>query len=112
MNLKLIAVKFATIIIFFLALFSTHLLAQPQLSTKSKRAIKCYQDALSQANLYNLEKAISLLEEAIVIDKKFKDIKSTEQAVGQLPPEIAAGAKIISQWDADTVFFNRRAMRY
>ena len=71
MNLKLIAVKFATIIIFFLALFSTHLLAQPQLSTKSKRAIKCYQDALSQANLYNLEKAISLLEEAIVIDKKF-----------------------------------------
>jgi general secretion pathway protein A len=52
------------------------------------------------------------LEFVVVIDRKFKDIKSAEEATGKLPPEIAAKAKIISQWDADTVFFNRRASQY
>jgi general secretion pathway protein A len=51
------------------------------------------------------------LEFVVVIDKKFRDIKSAEGATGKLPPEIAAKAKIVSQWDADTVFFNRRALR-
>ena len=52
------------------------------------------------------------LEFAVVIDKKFKDINSAQQAAGQLPPKITARVKIISQWDADTVFFNRRTLQY
>ncbi len=49
---------------------------------------------------------------AIVIDKCFKNNKSAEEAVGKLPPVIAGKAKILSQWDADTVFFNRRALQH
>jgi hypothetical protein len=51
-------------------------------------------------------------EFAVVIDKKFKDIKSAEEVKGKLPSEIAIKAKVISQWDTDTVFFNRRELRY
>ena len=49
---------------------------------------------------------------AIVIDKCFNDINLAKEAVGKLPPLIAAKAKILSQWDADTVFFNRRALQH
>jgi len=48
----------------------------------------------------------------IVIDKKYKDINSAREATGKLAPEIASGAKIISQWDTGTVFFNRHEPRY
>lgn len=51
-------------------------------------------------------------EFVIVIDKKFKDINLAGEAMGKLAPEIASGAKIISQWDTGTVFFNRRELRY
>jgi len=29
-----------------------------------------------------------------------------------LPPPIVVKAKILSQWDADTVFFNRKALQH
>jgi general secretion pathway protein A len=49
---------------------------------------------------------------AVVIDKKFKDINSAEEMRRKLPSEIATKAKIISQWNADTVFFRRRPLQY
>ncbi|MGD0279146.1 MAG: AAA family ATPase [Smithella sp.] len=52
------------------------------------------------------------MEFAIVIDKCFKNYSSAEEAVGKLPPVIAAKAKILSQWDTDTVFFNRRVLHH
>jgi hypothetical protein len=48
----------------------------------------------------------------IVIDKCFKNIRAAQEAVGKLPPVIAAKTKILSQWNADTVFFNRRALQH
>jgi len=48
----------------------------------------------------------------VVIDKKFKDIHKAQEAAAKLPPEIGTKAKIISQWNADTVFFNRRPLQY
>ena len=51
-------------------------------------------------------------EFAVVIDKCFKDINAAKESVGKLPPAVASKAKILSQWDADTVFFNRRALQY
>ena len=48
----------------------------------------------------------------IVIDKYFKNIHAAQEAVGKLPPAIAAKTKILSQWNADTVFFNRRALQH
>jgi phage tail protein X len=51
-------------------------------------------------------------EFAIVIDKCFRDIQTAQEAVGKLPPMIAAKAKILSQWNADTVFFNRRVLQH
>lgn len=50
------------------------------------------------------------IEFDVVIDKKFKDVGSARDAAGKLPPAIAAKAKILSGWDADTVFFNRREL--
>jgi general secretion pathway protein A len=58
---------------------------------------------------WNKKEGISF---AIVIDKCFKNIHAAQQAVGKLPPMIAAKTKILSQWNADTVFFNRRALQY
>ena len=52
------------------------------------------------------------IEFAIVIDKCFKNIRAAEEAVGKLPPVIAAKTKILSQWDANTVFFNRHALQH
>jgi general secretion pathway protein A len=52
------------------------------------------------------------VEFAIVIDKCFKNIRAAEEAVGKLPPVIAAKTKILSQWDADTVFFNRHVLQH
>ncbi|KUG22455.1 hypothetical protein ASZ90_007772 [hydrocarbon metagenome] len=49
---------------------------------------------------------------AIVIDKCFKDIHTAQEVIAKLPPVIAAKTKILSQWDANTVFFNRRKLQY
>ena len=46
----------------------------------------------------------------IVIDKSFKNILAAREAVDKLPPMIAVKTKILSQWNADTVFFNRSAL--
>ena len=52
------------------------------------------------------------MEFAIVIDKSFNNYNLAEKAVGKLPPVIAAEVKILTQWDADTVFFNRRVLHH
>ncbi len=57
---------------------------------------------------WNKKEGINFL---IVIDKCFKNIRAAEEASGKLPSAVAAKAKILSQWEADTVFFNRRKLQ-
>jgi general secretion pathway protein A len=64
---------------------------------------------LAFLSFWNNKEGISF---AIVIDKCFKNIRAAEEAVGKLPPMTAAKTKILSQWNADTVFFNRRALQH
>ncbi|MGB5216802.1 MAG: AAA family ATPase [Smithella sp.] len=49
-------------------------------------------------------------EFAVVIDKSFKDMNSAREAIHKLPSNIAGRVKILSHWDEETVFFNRRAL--
>lgn len=49
---------------------------------------------------------------AIVIDKCFKNSLAAQEVIGNLPPIVVAKTKILSQWDADTVFFNRRKLEH
>ena len=63
---------------------------------------------LAFLSFWNNKEGISF---AIVIDKYFKNISAAQEAVGKLPPMIAAKTKILSQWNADTIFFNRRALQ-
>ena len=51
------------------------------------------------------------MEFAIVIDRCFKNVRDAEEAVGKLPPMIAAKTKILSQWDENTVYFNRHILQ-
>lgn len=44
---------------------------------------------------------------AVVINKCFSNMQDVEKAVEKLPPVIGAKTKILSQWDEDTVLFNR-----
>jgi general secretion pathway protein A len=48
---------------------------------------------------------------AVVIDKIFTNSHEAQKAINKLPPALDAKTKIISQWDANTVFFNRKAMQ-
>jgi general secretion pathway protein A len=64
---------------------------------------------LAFLSFWNNKEGISF---AIVIDKYFKNISAAREAVVKLPPVIAAKTKILSQWNADTVFFNRHALQY
>ena len=64
---------------------------------------------LAFLSFWNNKEGISF---EIVIDKYFKNISAAREAVGKLPPMIAAKTKILSQWNADTVFFNRRALQH
>ena len=64
--------KHAVIILLFLN-FSLYgnLIAQSQLSSKSSRAVKLYQSAISKANLRYFDDAIADLKLAIEADSKF-----------------------------------------
>ncbi len=48
---------------------------------------------------------------AVVIDKIFANNHEAQETIKKLPLALAAKTKIISQWDANTVFFNRRALQ-
>jgi hypothetical protein len=50
---------------------------------------------------------------AVVIDKCFDNDREAQKAISKLPPAIAANTKILSPGDGDanTVFFNRRALQ-
>jgi general secretion pathway protein A len=60
-------------------------------------------------SFWNKEEGVKF---AIVMDKCFRNISAAQEAIGKLPPTIAAKTKIISQWNADTVFFNHRALQH
>jgi len=45
---------------------------------------------------------------AIVLNKRFASLQAAQEAVNRLPLEYAASAKILSNWDGDTVYFNRK----
>jgi len=64
---------------------------------------------LAFLSFWNKNEGISFV---IVIDKCFRNIPAAQEAVDRLPPMIAAKTKILSQWNADTVFFNRRALQH
>ena len=64
---------------------------------------------LAFLSLWNKKKGF---EFAVVINKCFKNEEEASQAINKLSPSVAAKAKILSQWDADTVFFNRHAPEY
>ena len=63
--------RFFVISLILLSQAFSNLFAQQQLSTKSKKAIKLYQDGLAKANLLYFDQAIKSLKEAIEDDKKF-----------------------------------------
>jgi len=44
---------------------------------------------------------------AVVINKCFNNMQDVEKAVEKLPPALGAKTRILSQWDEDTVLFNR-----
>ncbi len=64
--------KVILLLIFETILFGT-IYSQPQLSTKSAKALKLYQDALGKANLRYYDEAIRNLKLAIEVDPKFID---------------------------------------
>gem|GEM_PF-5058356 len=45
---------------------------------------------------------------AIALNKRFTSTQAAQEAVNRLPLEFAGGAKILSNWDGDTVLFNRK----
>ena len=44
---------------------------------------------------------------SIVLDKCFSNTESAQEGIKKLPAPIAAEARILSNWDEDTIFFNR-----
>ena len=47
---------------------------------------------------------------AVIIDKCFNNIRDVEDEIGKLPPEYAAQTIILSEWDENTVLFNRKIL--
>ncbi len=45
---------------------------------------------------------------AIVLNKRFTDMQEAQESVNRLPLELVGSAKILSTWDAGTVYFNRK----
>jgi len=45
---------------------------------------------------------------AVVLKERFTNMQAAQEAVNRLPLELVAGAKILSNWDGDTVYFNRK----
>ncbi|KAF0157766.1 MAG: hypothetical protein FD159_1342 [Syntrophaceae bacterium] len=48
---------------------------------------------------------------SIALDERFTSIEAARDAIGRLPAELAASAQILSQWDGDIVFFNKRFLQ-
>lgn len=49
---------------------------------------------------------------AVLIDKYFDNAKVAQEMIDSLPAPIAAKAKIISQWDEKSVYFNRQNLKH
>lgn len=49
---------------------------------------------------------------SVVMERGFNDSQEAQAAIKKLPPAIAATAKILSQGDTDTVFFNRKGLQH
>ena len=45
---------------------------------------------------------------AIALNKSFASVEAAQEAVQQLPAELAKSAQVLSQWDEDTILFNRK----
>jgi len=46
----------------------------------------------------------------VIIDKCFNNIQDLEDEIEKLPPQYAAQAIILSEWDENTIFFNRKTL--
>lgn len=47
----------------------------------------------------------------IALDERFTSIEAARDAIGRLPAEYADSAQILSQWDGDIVFLNKRFLQ-
>ena len=43
-----------------------------------------------------------------MLNKRFTDMQEAQESVNRLPLELVGSAKILSNWDAGTVYFNRK----
>ena len=48
---------------------------------------------------------------AIVLDKRFTTLEEAGEAIHRLPSKFAVSARVLSQWESDTVFFNSRFLQ-
>lgn len=48
---------------------------------------------------------------AVILDKKFNNVQTAEEAINKLPPAMAVKAQVLSHWDEKSVFFNRQALK-
>jgi len=48
---------------------------------------------------------------AIILDKRFTSMEEAREAIRRLPSEFTVSARILSQWDKDTVCFNSRFLQ-
>ena len=49
---------------------------------------------------------------AVLIDKYFNNAEVAKEMINSLPAPIAAKAKIISQWDENSIYFNRQNLKH
>jgi hypothetical protein len=45
---------------------------------------------------------------AIALNRSFTSVEEAQEAIRRLPSEFAKSAQILSQWDDDTILFNRK----
>jgi len=48
---------------------------------------------------------------AIILNKRFATREEAGEAIRRLPSELSVSARLLSQWDGDTVFFNSRLLQ-
>jgi general secretion pathway protein A len=57
------------------------------------------------------EKTNNSVRYAVIVNKNYDSAQDAGDLVKKLPQELAGGVKIISNWNNDTIFFNRRALQ-
>ena len=69
------------------------------------------QPSIPEIDFFAFQKKNDAAHFAIVLDQCFKNPVEAQEAIRKLPPQFAAKTQILSNWDADTVFLNRKAFQ-